>query len=69
MTNDRIQQWYYYRVFVRYLPKNKLTSIPYFTRIKEMDRVGVEPTTAATAGSLFVVKNLFHCDSSYVHIL
>jgi hypothetical protein len=33
--------------FTGQLSKKKLNSIPYLTRIKEMDRVGVEPTTAA----------------------
>jgi hypothetical protein len=28
--------------------------MPYFTRIKEMDRVGVEPTTSADMQSLVV---------------
>jgi hypothetical protein len=33
--------------FVRQLSKNKLNSIPYFTRMIIVDRVGVEPTTSA----------------------
>ena len=32
---------------VRQLPKTSVNLMPYFTRIKEMDRVGFEPTTSA----------------------
>ena len=34
--------------FVRHLIGSELNSIPYFTRVIKMDRVGFEPTTHAT---------------------
>jgi hypothetical protein len=39
---------------VRQLLKNELKIMPYFTRlIKEMDRVGVEPTTSASLTTFY----------------
>ncbi len=38
-------------------------NIPYFTRIKEMDRVGVEPTTSAMPATFYLraVREIENC--------